>query len=152
MAIARRRGSRHAGAGENEGKNSEEKTEMTKAQQAAIDSAREHAQAAAAHLKRARNAHANGDDAAVQRCHRAAAASLGELDRALDAIGSSLAESNDSDGHDPIANPSAAQGAQVSSGRAPRSFDPETRRQQDQLESCRIAHRERMRQMNVVRR
>ena len=46
--------------------------------------------------------------------------------------------------HDPTVNPTAAQGAQTSNGQSPRSFDPEVRRQQDQIQSCQIAYDVRM--------
>ncbi len=124
---------------------------MTKEQQKALDTARKHAKALAANLKDARDAHADGDDAGVRRCHRAAAASCEALDGAHDSLERSLVEPDDyvEPTHDTSAG--AQGGAQTSSGRQPRSLDPEIRRQQDQLRSCQIAYEVRQRQMRGLR-
>jgi hypothetical protein len=77
------------------------------------------------HLDQALEHHAAGRHASVKRRIELARTCV---QRAVDAA------------HDPIANPTAAQGAQTSDGQSPRSFDPEIRRQQDQRRSCQIAY------------
>ncbi len=122
---------------------------MTKQQQAALDRARKHAAALAANLKDARDAHADGDDAGVRRCHRAAAASCEALDSAHDSLERSLVEPDDY--IEPTHDTSGQGGAQVSNGREPRSLDPEIRRQQDQLRSCELAYERRVRELRGLR-
>jgi hypothetical protein len=117
---------------------------MTDKQQAALDVARQHTQAVAAYLKRAGTAHAEGDDATVQRCHRAASASCEALDSAHDALERAL--SGPDDYIEPTHNtaPGAQGGAQTSSGREPRSYTPEEIRQRDQRTSVDAAYRRRI--------
>jgi hypothetical protein len=114
---------------------------MTDQQQAALDASRQHAQALATHLKRAGTAHAEGDDATVKRCHQAATRACSALDAAHDSLERSLSESDEIN---PAANPTAAQGAQVSNGQSPRSYTPEEIRQRDQRTSVDAAYRRRM--------
>ena len=68
------------------------------------------------------------------------------LKNAQAAVNRALAEAPPA-AHDSITNPAAATGAQVSNGQAPRSLDPEIRRQQDQLRSCQIAYDLRQKRM-----
>ncbi len=114
---------------------------MTDKQQAALDGARQHAEAVAAYLKRAGTAHAEGDDATVQRCHQAATRACSALDAAHDSLEHALSESDEID---PVANPTAAQGAQVSNGQSPRSYTPEEIRARDQRASVDAAYRRRI--------
>jgi hypothetical protein len=92
-----------------------------------------------AHLENALAHHAAGRHAKVRSCIEAAQRCV---QRAIDEQPTE---------HDPVANPTAVTGAQVSSGQAPRAFDPEVRSQQDQLGSCQVAYQERMRQMRAKR-
>ena len=57
-----------------------------------------------------------------------------------------------SESHSAIANPTAATGAQTSNGQQPRSYNPEVRRQQDQLRSCEISYSERMKHLGRLTR
>jgi hypothetical protein len=92
------------------------------------------------HLSVALESHAAGNHSSVKRRIELA---RGCVQRAID-------------GHDPTVNPTAAQGAQTSDGpsdgqSAPRSYDPEVRRQQDQLRSCQIAYDARQRHLRGLR-
>jgi len=98
-------------------------------------------------LRRALDADINADSTSVRRYLRDALKSHGDQDSALYTLE-----------HDPAINPNAAMGAQVSDGQSDgstsgggRSLDPEVRRQQDQLRSIEICHRERLRQMGRTR-
>jgi hypothetical protein len=53
--------------------------------------------------------------------------------------------------HDPIANPTAATGAQTSNGQQPRNYSPEAIRARDQLRSVEYAYEVRKRQMRGLR-
>jgi len=91
---------------------------------------------ASEHLDQALEHHAAGRHASVKRRIELA---RGCLQRAIDGA------------LDAITNPTATQGAQTSDGQAPRSVDPEIRRQQDQLRSCQVAYDARQRQMRGLR-
>ena len=123
---------------------------MTDAQ-AALEAARKHAQAIAAHLKRARNAHANGDDAELQRCHRAAAASCGALDDAHDSLERALEPDDDGSYIEPTHGPQAGSQVDQSHSGPPRSYTAEERRQRDQLAGCRAGYDAKRRAMGLKR-
>ncbi len=99
----------------------------------------DHLKEAAEHLDMALEHHAAGRYASVKRRIELARTCI---ERAIEAAPAA---------HDPIANPTAATGAQTSNGQQPRSHDPETRRQRDQLRSCEIAYNERLRQLGRLR-
>jgi hypothetical protein len=115
---------------------------MTENQQTALTTARKHAQAIAAQLKRARAAHADGDAATVQRCHRAAAASCDALDAAHDSLGRALVLADDY--VEPTHGPQAGSQAEDSHSGPPRSYAPEEIRSRDQRTSVEAAYHRRM--------
>ncbi len=54
--------------------------------------------------------------------------------------------------HDPVVNPTAATGAQVSAGQSSRDYSPEAIRKREQLAGNQLGYRERLRQMGILRR
>ena len=114
-----------------------------------LAAAREHAAAIGDHARKALTAHVDGDGTATRRHLRELAAAHGKLRDAHDAIARSIRDEPDS--HDPITNPTAAQGAQTSNGQSPRGLSPDQIRQRDQLAGCRLGYDARLRQMGVYR-
>lgn len=100
-----------------------------------------HIEDAHAHLENALAHHETGHYAAARRETRAAKALLE----------TAIADAKPAQ-HDDVANPTGNTGAQTSAGQSPRSLlTPEQRRQRDQLASCQIAYRERLRQQGMRR-
>lgn len=106
---------------------------MSDAHRAALEEATDH-------LDRALEHHSNGRHGAVKRAVQAA---QGCIDRALKAL--------KPESHDPVANPTAAQGAQVSNGQSPRAYTAEEIRRRDQLNGCQLGYEARLRQMGARR-
>ena len=121
-----------------------------------LERAREHTAAIRGHAKAALDADVYGDRTTVRSRLRSILSTSDDLDEAIGLAGTSSGTGASATGIDGIANPSGAQGAQGSAGQtagksAPRSFDPNVRRQEDQLASCTFAYNERMRQMGIKR-
>ena len=85
-----------------------------------MSKAQEHLQAIKETAKSGLDAHINADDTTARSCFRNI---IARCERALEESGA--------DEHDPVANPSAAMGAQTSAGNTPRSYTPEAIRQRD---------------------
>ncbi len=102
---------------------------MNEPMRSALSRAKSHARTIAQHVRDARQALANGDTDVAGKHIRAASRWGDYLEIAHDDLADAL-------GHDPDANPTAAMGAQTSSGQSPRDavtwaarlFAPERRR------------------------
>jgi hypothetical protein len=79
--------------------------------------------------------------------HSAARRSIKDAQRC---INRAIDEAGPAD-HDPIANPTAAAGAQTSNGQQPRNYSPEAIRARDQQVGIDLCFRERQRQMRGFR-
>ncbi len=89
---------------------------MSEALKSALARARSHAKTIGGHLRDARDALANGDPELAAKHVNAAQRWHGYLESAHDDLGDAL-------GNDPVSNPTAAMGAQVSNGQAPRDAE-----------------------------
>jgi hypothetical protein len=97
-----------------------------------------HLSDAAAHLENALDHHAAGRQSAVK----------SSIQSAQRCVQRAIEQSN---GHDPAINPTAAMGAQVSNGQSPRDYSPEAIRARDQRRAVDFAYQERLKQSGARR-
>ena len=119
---------------------------MTDSQKAALAQARKHAAKARDAAAKALDSELYGNGTDTRKHLRAALVAHDGLTAAHEALERSIQEYTEPT-HSPPQGPSqTSAGLTQGTSGPPRSLDPEIRRQQDQLASCEIAYRERMRQ------
>jgi hypothetical protein len=127
--------------------------ERTTMSRPAIDDALTHARDPAGVIHetaaRALRAHDSDDYSAARNHLRAVLQACDHLRGAHEALARALEPEPES--HDPIANPTAGQGAQVSDGREPRSYTPEAIRKREQRAAVQACYEARLRQLGVRR-
>jgi len=113
----------------------------------ALAHARDHAGAIREHSAKALRAHDSDDYSAARNHLRAVLQTCDHLRGAHEALARALEPEPES--HDPTVNPTAAQGAQVSDGREPRSYTPEEIRMRDQRAAVQACYEARLRSMGI---
>ena len=115
----------------------------------ALAHARDHGGVIHENAAKALRAHDSDDYSAARDHLRAVFQACDHLRGAHEALARALEPEPES--HDPIANPTAASGAQVSNGREPRSYTAEAIRMRDQRAAVKACYEARLRQLGVRR-